>query len=125
MIHSANLGFYAAYFFNPLLELGVYGDIVGLSIGPEQDGAYHSPEEPGVPHTVGASPEPFNFFFAGRGSYQTSLFLRYWVGERLGLLGGITWYRSTYRTAQPMNNEQRRFRNTYLLGRVALSYRWD
>lgn len=123
-ISSVNLGFYAAYFVHPLLEIGLYSDVIGLSFGPEQDGVYRSPAEEGIPRTVSASPEEFNLFFARKGSYQSALFVRYWLGKRIGLKAGVSWYRSVYVTERPMNNGQRRFSNAALFLDVSLSYRW-
>lgn len=123
-ISSVNIGFYAAYFAHPLLEIGLYSDIIGISFGPEQDGAYRSPAEEGVPRTVSASPEKFDLLFAAKGSYQTEFFMRYWLGKRVGLKAGVSWYRSVYVTEQAMNHGQRRFSNASLFFNVGLSYRW-
>lgn len=124
VIGSVNLGLYAAYFFNPLLEVGLYTEIVGFSFGSEQDGAYYSPNQDNIPLTVSANPEKFNFSLVSRGTYQAELFARYWILPRLGWKVGLNLYRSEYVTDQKLNFENQRFKNLMLMFAIAISYRW-
>lgn len=124
VIGSVNLGLYAAYFFNPLLEVGLYAEIIGFSFGAEQDGIYNSPNQENIPLTASANPEKFNALPASRGAYQAEFFARYWISPHVGWKAGLNLHHSVYITEQALNFGNQRFKNVSAFFSVSISYRW-
>ncbi len=124
IIQALNAGLYVGYRINPQLEIGIYTDMIGISLGPQQEGVYRSPMQEQVPQTVAANPQTFNFLVASRGTYQAELRAIYWLSARLGLNIGVNIFRSAYRTEQGMNFSNRRFSHAGTFFSTAISYRW-
>jgi hypothetical protein len=111
-------------------DFGANTDIIGIAIGVKRKGLYTKTsfplgEESEYYNTlVSSSPNFFNVVPLGmdKNSGQSEVFVRYWIGQRVGIKAGYVHGRTTYKTEYKLDNNQNRFSTTYDMPYVAICF---
>ncbi len=124
--NSLNLSLHLQYTFGSRFDVGFNIDAIGVSFGGKQSGEFLARSQ-GRPVTIEpAKVTPFNLLLisdSDRGSLNSELYARYWVGPKVGIRAGLSFQFSEYTTDRKLTFDNDRFRAKVLMPLVAVSFR--
>lgn len=122
--NSLNLSLHLQYTFGSRFDVGFNIDALGVSFGGRQSGEFLARSQ-GRPVTIEpAKVTPFNLLLisdSDRGSLNSELYARYWVGPKVGIRAGLSFQFSEYTTDRKLTFDNARFRAKVLMPLVAVA----
>lgn len=106
------------------LLVGFNIDALGITTGTDQDFVFTSLDDNSTPFATKASPTSTNLLLVGDndiGTLNSEFFLRYMLGNKIGVRGGFSFFFSEYTTEKVGSNDNDRYRNKLGYPFVAVS----
>ncbi len=131
-LNSLNLGVRLEYGISAKLDVGFNIDAIGFTFGGEQTGTFiaRQSDAAGVSannQSVNVSPTTLNLLLVGdndRGSLNSEFYVRYWVSEKIGIRGGVSYQFWEYTAERKLAYDNDRFRSKVLMPMLAISYKF-
>jgi hypothetical protein len=131
-LNSLNLGVRLEYGISSKFDVGFGIDAVGFTFGGEQSGTFlaRQSDASGTGNhnqTVNASPTAFNLLLIGdndRGSLNSEFYVRYWISEKIGIRGGVSYQFWEYTAERKLAYDNDRFRSKVVMPMLAVSYKF-
>jgi hypothetical protein len=124
--NALNLSIHLQYSFGSRFDVGFNIDALGATFGGRKSGEFIARSQ-GRPVTIEpAKVTPFNLLLisdSDRGSLNSELYARYWVGPKVGIRAGLSFQFSEYTTDRKLTFDNDRFRAKVLMPLVAVSFR--
>jgi hypothetical protein len=131
-VNSLNLGVHLQYQLLKKLEVGFNIDAIGVSFGGQQKGSFIARQSDAAGRAnngktgLTAKPTTLNLLLVSDsdiGSLNSEIYARYWVNDRIGIRGGLSFQFWEYTATQQLAFNNDRFRTKVLLPMVAISFR--
>ncbi|MBB6002810.1 hypothetical protein [Arcicella rosea] len=133
-VNALNLSINLQYSLSQKLEAGINIDAIGFTFGSKQSGdliANASKRTFADGSTVSeAKPTNFNLLLVSDsdlGSLNSEVFLRYWLNDKIGIRGGLSFFFAEYTSDKKVavaNEQNDRWRYKSLLPMVAVSFKF-
>lgn len=133
-VNTLNLSINLQYSLSPKLEAGINIDAIGFTFGAKQSGdliAKASKRTFADGSTVSETkPSNFNLLLVSDsdlGSLNSEVFLRYWLNDKIGIRGGLSFFFAEYTSDKKVavaNQQNDRWRYKSLLPMLAVSFKF-
>lgn len=133
-VNALNLSINLQYSLSQKLEAGINIDAIGFTFGSKQSGDLIAKASKRTfadgSTTSEAKPTSFNLLLVSDsdiGSLNSEVFLRYWLNDKIGIRGGLSFFFAEYTSNKKVvvtNEQNDRWRYKSLLPMVAVSFKF-